>query len=522
MSSDPFGSLVSSVVRAANAGAAAVKDVADGAVNAATDFVNSKTEDLGDISKAAKSGNLVGAYFETLEAFSFGEQARDALDAVGLLPSDDKVLGEVVSGVVNYLTGNPLAMGKDIVDVLGELTKAPKQKGVPPAPSQSTPPPSTEKGKGSGKTHFPPATGTPRPPQSVLDGMNDMMKGLFDEMKKLVGDGRMMPPSTSTSPPVARPAPGNIRLDIPERVRKDFDENPVRTGGPVLGKPLSEISFDDIFADKSLSFEDMLFLFMSKVGADLKQQMEEQMKAVADLDKRNKGEGAGGAGTTTGPNGAPGNTGEAGKPGKPGKPGKADQAMAAGMPDILGALSDPGTLRGLVSGGLDLAKVLAPVVLPVIGTAVGTIAGPGPGNFIGGLAGGVGGAALAIGIDMLKGAVDAGAFDGVIEGALSLFGGGEAEKAQGKQGAAKSGQAKAGETTSGESAKKAGGPAKGGESKAGSGAEAKGERSVEGDRDFLMQKIQILQQRLTEFQQALSNILNAQHQTAMNAIGNIR
>lgn len=516
MSSDPVGNLVSAFVNLGKATAGAATDVAGGVADAAADFVNSKAQDIGDIGKAAKSGNLAGAYFEAVEAFSLGEHAKDALDAVGLLPSDNKVLGDLVSGAVNYLTGNPIAAGKDLVDVLGEVAKAPKQKGVSPSAGQSVPPPSTEKGKGSGKAHYPAAPGGPRPPRSVLDGMNDMMKGIFDELQKLVGSGQLPPPTASTNPPVARPAPGDIRFEIPEKVRKDFADNPLRTGEPVLGKPISEISYDDIFADKTLSFEDMIFLFMSKIGSDLKKEMEEQMQSVADMNKAlEQTPGKDGTAAADGKAG-PGKAG--GKPG--GKSGAVSDAVAGGMPDLLGALSDPGTLRGLVSGGLDLAKVLAPVALPLIGAAVGTVA-PGVGNVIGGLAGGVGGAALGIGLDMLKGAVDSGAFDGVLEGAVSLFGGGSAEKAEkadGKQGAGKSDAAKSGQATSG--ATKGNGKSEG--ASGGAAAPPKDGKSIERDRDFVLQKIQLLQQRLTEFQQALSNILNAQHQTAMNAIGNIR
>lgn len=502
MASDPIGNLVGACIKNVAAAGRAAKDVGEAAINASADYVKRKTEDLTDISRAARSGNLAGAYFETVEAFSLGESARDALGAVGLLPDDNKLLGELVSGVVNYATGNPIAAAKDAFDIFSELAKAPTTPGVPPAAGFTVPLPSKDlKQLPALPPHFPVHGNGPREPRSVLDNIVDLQRQLLEAIRKGIGAGELVPPSPSPLPPIARRAPDDMRIDLPPKLRGEIDDHPGRTGGPVSGRPISEVSYEQIFADKSLSFEDMVFMFMMKIGDELRGQMLDKMKEINELNGADAKAASGGAGARKGAGGAASGASAGGPLG-----GAMSSIMGGGMPDLLGAFANPENLKGLLSGAIDVAKLAAPVVLPLIGAAIGTVA-PGPGNIIGGLAGGAGGMGLALGLDLLKGAVNAGAFDGVLEGAMGAFGG----------------AAGAGGTSGASSAAPGKGGAHDGKSDAASMAgAANGDEATKRSREMLMQELQLIQSKLSEFQQALSNILNAQHQTAMNAIGNIR
>jgi hypothetical protein len=461
----------------------AVSQTAEAAIDAATTYINERVEDIADVGEAAASGNLIGAGVEFVEAMSLGEVAKDAATALGLLPEDGGLLAELVSAVGNFATMNPVAAAKDIADIGAVLSKQSKPK-VAPAAGHTTQPPRdrlTHQGPGTGGASKYPDSVSPRPPQNALQDFAALSQAIASAIIELVRGGSILPPSTTGNPPIARPAPGDVRIDIPDNERRDFANNPLRNGLPVLGRPISEISYDDILRDKSLSFEDVIFLFMSKMGADMKKQMQDQMAEIADmnkaLDKKEAGTDKAAGSTATG------------KPAGVG--GGLENLFKGGVDGLLKELLKPENLKGALTGALDIAKVAAPVVLPVIGTAVGTIA-PGIGNAIGGLAGGVGGAALGVGLELAKGAVESGAFDGILEGLVG-FAGGPPGAAGGSAGAG-------------------GQPA----------LDTKTKSGIERDRDFALEKLKLLQQRLTEMQQALSNILNAQHQTAMNTIGNIR
>ena len=486
-----FDTLFKAVSSGAAAVANAVAQTAQGAVDATATFIEERVEDVVEVGEAAKSGNLAGAAVEFVEGLSIGEIAKDAATSVGLLPKDGGLVAEIFSAAINFVGANPVALVKDLFDVSRELSKTPKApRSPPPSPGQSVPRPNdhlTHQGPGTGVAGRYPTSPAPlpRPPGSIAAELGDLMKAIFEQIVKLVQNGEAMPPSASGNPPIARPAPdGSPRFDIPDRLRRDFETNPLRNGGPVLGRPLSEVTYDDILKDKSLTFEDMIFLFMSKMGSDMKKQMQDQMSDIADMNKAldNKSAEARGAGSSTAPQ-------------------KGDNAKAGGFSlnaifkeGLDGAFKDilkPENIKGFVSGALDFAKVAAPVLLPMIGTAVGTVF-PGVGNVIGGVAGGAGGAALGVGLELLSGAVKTGAFDGLIEGAVGLAASGSDAKGPPASGAAKEA------------------------------FDGKDKDGIERDRDFALEKLKLLQQRLTEMQQALSNILNAQHETAMNTIGNIR
>lgn len=495
MASDPIGNLVGACVGYAKSASAAASEVGNAVVNAGADLVNRKTEDLDDIRKAAKSGNLGAVYLETMEAFSAGESVKDSLGALGLLPDDNKLVGEMVSGLVNYVSGNPIAAAKDAFDIFSELSKAPARPGAPGLPGLTVPTPSKDiKQFPAAPTHYPNLPNLkPRQPQSALDAIMAMQKAIMEELKKLVGSGQSLAPSSGTTPPVARHAPEDMHVELPDNLRGEIDKHPGRTGGPVIGRPIDEVSFEEIFADKSLAFEDLIFLFMLKMNSELKNQMKEKMEEAA----------AAGEAGEAGKQGGAAKAGSAAGSGSAGGGGSITDVFTKGLPALGDLFSNPETLKGLATGALDIAKVAAPVVLPLLGAAIGTVA-PGVGNFIGGLAGGVGGMALSVGMDLLKGAIEGGAFDGLLEGAMGMAQGGGAE------GAARPG-AKGGATT--------GGAAKGGKgAEGGDGADGAKKK----DRDLIMAELQQLQNKMSEFQQAMSNVLKAQHDTAMNAIGNLR
>lgn len=464
--------LFTSVVNAGQTAAKAASQTADAVVNAAATYVNERAEDIADVGEAAASGNLVKAGLEFVEFVSVGEVAKDAATAVGLLPQDGGLMAEVVSAIGNAAAGSPIALVKDLSDIAAELGKAPRNDKVAPSKGQTTP-----KKNAGGAAHYPEPGLIDRSAKDALKDFGVCSGHVADTLKDLVNRGVLLPPSVSGHPPVACPAPSDITVDIPSKVRDDFANNPQRTGGPVLGRPLSEISYDDILRDKSLSFEDLIFLFMAKMGADLKKQMQDQMAEIAEMNKAlDKKSAAADKATGT----------QAGSP--------VEQIMGDGVGGMMKALLKPENIKSGLAGALDFAKVVAPIALPAIGAAVGTIA-PGVGNVIGGLAGGAGGVALGVGLDLLKGVIEAGAFDGVIEGAVGLASSTAPQKAAKAEGAT---------------------------DKSTGASTTKDTDSIERDRDFALEKLKLLQQRLTEMQQALSNILNAQHQTAMNAIGNIR
>lgn len=487
MAADPVGNLVGACLGYVKSASAAASEVGNAVVNAGADLVNRKAEDLDDIHKAAKSGNLGAVYLETVEAFSAGESVKDSLGALGLLPNDNKLVGEMVSGLVNYVSGNPIAAAKDAFDIFNELSKAPAKPGAPGLQGLTVPTPSKDiKQFPAAPTHYPTIPNLkPRQPQSALDTIIGLQNAILEQLKKLVESGQSLAPSSGTTPPVARHAPEDMHVELPGNLRGEIDHHPGRTGGPVMGRPIDEVSFEEIFADKSLAFEDLIFLFMLKMNSELKNQMKEKMEEAAAAGEAEKQGGAAKAGKAGG--GAAGAGGGGGA-------GDITDVFTKGLPALTELFSNPETLKGLAAGGLDLAKVLAPVVLPLLGTAIGTVV-PGLGNVIGGLAGGAGGMALSVGMDLLKGAIQGGAFDGLLEGAVGMAQGGGA----------------------------AGGAAKGG---AATGAAAKGGDGAEGakkkDRDLIMAELQQLQNKMSEFQQAMSNVLKAQHDTAMNAIGNLR
>jgi hypothetical protein len=219
---------------------------------------------------------------------------------------------------------------------------------------------------------------------------------------------------------------------------------------------------DAILNNPNLSFEDMLELVLRAVVKDSQEQIKGELKKL------------GGAAPNNGTSGASGVSATPATAGKPAAPGGFDlggimHSLLNGGGDLL---SNPATiaaltpiLEPLVTGALLAAEPVGPALIPFVGAGLPIALG-----------------AIGQGMKAVAPAVDSGASPtatraGQAAGAAS-------------QGAAAAGQADTSDTVS--------------------------------SREEAFERIKQLNAKMDEMQQAMSNILNAVHDNAMNAIRNIK
>lgn len=488
-----------------------------GAVDAAVDTVGgvagsiaeSVVEDFSKVGDELSNGNVIGAAAELMDAGSLGTGVANALDALGMVPSDP-FAKNVVSAAVNLASSplNPMGVLAGLKD-MNDASMALAAKGKQTAPAHTPPRPAValENAQAVRRPGYPAAAeadvqvniSQPRPglrPGCKLPEFNNWMKEH---------------PKFFHAPPK-----GCINI-INDQFQEAFDKIGFKPNGPSCrDKPINERSVADILNDPSLCFEDMVAMFMAKVMDDMEKDVKEQMKKMEAMKSGGKGN-ADQASTGTNAQGS-------GETGRAGKGSQAGAAQSSQVDEKFDPLKDAlaggaGMLRDaapMLGGILEIGAAVAPIVGTAIGPAVGGAVGaalgsvfPGVGTAVCGTIGTMVGAALPVVLPMLfQGAADL-VKGGALDGVADMMDGG-----------ATGGNKKAESRLVMDSSGHAGGTkqaAKGGTTKEGATAEKDSESFT-----MEMEKLKMLMQRMQQMQQALSNVLNTMHQGAMNAIRNIK
>jgi hypothetical protein len=455
------------------------------AAKAEIGFAKNLLSDAGEAADKLASGDVAGAAVELLEATSVGNVAARRLEALGVIEGDLAL--NLTSGVINAAALNPLAL-KDAADVM----KALGDKGV----------------KSSGKAC--PAHTPPRTPAAELARAGGKRKGYAEPMPGSArGDRKIVDVVKGSS--LMQPTDSVVNRALEGALR---DAGVKRDGAPVKDTAWGSRSIDDILNDPTLSFEDMVAMFMAKVVQDeqkkVRAMMEDLQKAKSADDKDAKGAkgGAGGKAGGAADGGAEGGSSTGGF--NIGSFGGtfSDKGMSLDHP-LLGQLFSVGFSGGADGGGggglgnlnkdglsglAGMARDMGPMLTPLVAAGLAMIPPIGP--------------LLAPFAPMLT------------EMALGALEQGAAQMPAGAPGMSPEDVAKKADAEGAGDSPSAASDGKSLVSE--DGAKIAGMPNDQESRALMMEQLKMLMQNMQQMQQAMSNVLNTMHQGSMNAIRNIK
>ncbi len=492
------------------------KSIGNGLGKAVDKAFDGVTKELKEAEDAFNKGTLVEGATELLDATSTGTAVTSALSAIGLVPENGPGK-EIVSALVNFATPvptAPLAGMKDLADALagmpsGRLAPAPAH--TPPAPKQQyneihcgrvhRPHGWIHVGGGFGFGHnhglrpgcgmniylkFGP--GCPimmSPGRMIMDAMERLIKALLKGLRPL--------PDVNLKP-LPHPHPG---VEKPNPNPKPIED---------LKDP-NDASYQDILNDPKLTFEDKLFLFMCKFIQDQEEEIKKQM-AYMDTQKKQSQ-------NASSPDGSKQPSDNAG--------GASNNPQAvSGLDALFGAIKDKGLggVMGCLNGGkgagsfklplkeigglIQGASVLAPVIAPMLSSACAGI------PYVGPFLAAAMPVLLPVAMNLVGGALQGA--DPLVNNALAQMMKPADDKSSPRERRFYAG----GSGDFDETARRTG-PAKRNET-----VGAKSAKDPEYSEAMEMEKLKKMTQDLQKMQNALSNVLNNMHNSAMNAIRNIK
>jgi|GEM_PF-1824117 len=461
----------------------------EGVGNAFNEMGKEIAEDFGEVERRYNEEGFMAGTAELIDAMSPGTFVANGLDAVGLV--EDEAGKNLVSSMINVgiacvgPQGLVLAPGA-IVSTINDISQISADLGAKSAQGTKTP-----------EAMLPPAAA------ESLRGIRTAKPGYANA-------------GTRCQSPVQLPVmrPGYKVIDTRDMVNS-MNPLPPATGPSVADRPVRDTGIADILNDKTLCFEDMLALVMMKICQEQENEIMSKIEEIeatfgsadAATDKV-QGEAQGKAQGSTPAADESGRSAESSQAGAGAGPSAKAEVEGGPFGDIVNMLGGAETCGGMLKTAGDFTTVMT----PAISAAIIAVAGPAL------AATGVGAPVTAL-LPIVVPLLVAGAGMGMSKGGEAL-----AESNVGKPKSAPQRQTQA--TAQGQpqgalheqtQAQQAEGAVPGQEPGT---TEKKQEPSQQ--RAMMMEKLKMLNQRMSQMQQALSNILNTQHQTAMNTIRNIK
>ncbi len=486
-----------SFINFANQVANTAKAASNAAAKAADKALDGVTKELKEAEDAFNTGTLVEGATELLDATSTGTAVSNALSAIGLVPENGPGK-ELVSAVVNFATPiptAPLAGLKDLADAFSksgiQTRRAGGSTGLAHCALPHFPAPprahyhQIQCGRIPGPVGFA-ISADIHLNRAVRGALDPLCYTLFPGSALVLGPWRAL--QTRIEDMILKAIKGQPKghwVWCPHPGRPHRPGRPLRPIRPNRPRPIKPPvltpskpergtpSAQDILRNPNLSFEDRLFLFMCKFIQDQEEQIKQQM-AYMEANKSNSTEASKGTDKSN-------KTGGGGGAGAPPVMNTFSAAFQGGQNALMSG-ENLGALAGL-------AKSVLPMAMPALKAAVGAIPKVGP--------------MLAPLMDTLAPM----ALDAV---------GGMAEQMGKQQGS----QRKAGEgaTVVRQSLQASGCVPPSGKTKEGE----KSDKDPEYSEAMEMEKLKKMTQDLQKMQNALSNVLNNMHNSAMNAIRNIK
>jgi hypothetical protein len=256
--------------KAAEKAASTVSNAVGAAANAAGNLASNVAEDFAKVGDNLSKGNLLGAAAELMDATSMGTSVANSLEALGVLPNDP-FAKNLVSAAANFAVGsvNPLAMVAGFKD-LNDASMALANRGKKPAPAHTPPTPAVaferaQRLRPAGYASF-----------SVNVQVHVGVKpGALKPGCGLPGWNNWI----NQNPPIMRPAVAAMQDMVNRAVENALKEAGVeRTGEPCRNKAPEDRSISDILNDPTLMFEDMVAMVMSKIVRDQQREITEKLR----------------------------------------------------------------------------------------------------------------------------------------------------------------------------------------------------------------------------------------------------
>lgn len=453
--------------------------------DAAQGYINDIGEGMSEVGEAFENGGLVNGGLEYLEQVSLGEGVGRQLEALGLGPKDGAGR-DLIEGVANLVLGNPIGV-RDILEGVGKLGETKKAVGAAAAASVSEPfacrsPDVARARPNAGKGW---AADMLRPNMTVEQALNTMKTPL-----------------------------AGMQNAVSEAIDQAVGG---RSGTPVTQMG-GDYSIKDILNDPTLSFEDMVALVMFKVVEDEQEKVKGMLAQLDAIDDKGAAKAAGVA--------AAKQTGNAPRASDAAKTESAAPKQGPITPKESKPVTSPkpaektGGLEGLFESAASFVgnmvkdvfsekskpfvKAAVSAITPVIAAAVTTAITSALGISTGGV-GLVAAPLIGVAVDFaLQGAVD-GIF-GLADGAGPMMQAATADGASGLSPAQQEGVAVRAQQSKAEF------------NEATKGATENGKP----DRATLMEHLKLATNKLSQMQQALSNVLKSMHDTSMASIRNIK